>query len=74
MRAKDMSFSDHMIAAMTEEPDVWLQRAVAEELSVQELRQAISDSRDRLSEAEEARRTADRLPSLLLRGVVPRFA
>lgn len=60
-RAKDISFSHHKIAAMTENPEVWLQRAVADQLSVKELQQAITDNRDRLSEAEEARRAAERL-------------
>jgi hypothetical protein len=60
-RAADLSFSVHKIAAMTDDPEVWLQRAVADQLSVKELSQAISDSRDRISEAEEARRAAERL-------------
>ena len=60
-RAADLSFSVHKVAAMTEQPEVWLQRAVAEQLSVKELGQAISDSRDRISEADEARRAAERL-------------
>lgn len=55
------SFSHHRTAAMTKNSDVWLQKAIGEELSVQEFRQAITDSRDRLSEAEQARHAAERL-------------
>ena len=60
-RAADLSFSHHKVAAMTDDPDAWLQMAIREELSVKELGQAISDSRDRISEAEEARCAAERL-------------
>lgn len=46
---------------MTQDPDGWLEKAIAQELSVKELGQAISDSKDCISEAEEARRAAERL-------------
>ena len=60
-RALDLSFSHHKIAALTEDPEAWLQRALKGSLSVQELRQAVTDSKDRLTEAEEAQRAAERL-------------
>jgi len=60
-RALDLSFSHHKIAALTEDPEAWLQRALKDSLSVQELRQAVTDSKDHLTEAEEAQRAAERL-------------
>lgn len=60
-RVADLSFSHHKIAAMTQDPDGWLQKSIANEFSVKDLRQAIADGRDRISEAEEARRAAERL-------------
>ena len=39
-RAQDLSFSHHRIAAFTDEPDRWLGMAVAQQWSVQDLREA----------------------------------
>jgi hypothetical protein len=60
-RARDLSFSHHRVAAMTEEPERWIALAVEKGLSVAELRQAIGAARERLSEAEEARRAEERI-------------
>ena len=60
-RAADLSFTHHKIAAFTEDPEKWIQQAVEEDLSVKELKQAVTDKQDRISEAEEARRAAERL-------------
>lgn len=66
-RAKDLSFSHHRVAALTEEPERWLETAIKNELSVADLKEAISANKDRLSEAEEARRAAERLMQAVLK-------
>lgn len=46
---------------MTEEPDKWIDTAVQGELSVAEMRESIAARHDKISEAEEARRAAEKL-------------
>lgn len=60
-RAQDLSFSHHRICAMTDDPAGWLERAVENGWSHRELRLAIRDARDRIAEAEEARRARERI-------------
>jgi|GEM_PF-4426771 len=60
-RAADLSFSHHVVAAMTEAPQGWIERAVEQAWSVKEMRQAIRDAKDRIDEAEQARRAGERL-------------
>lgn len=72
-RAQDLRFTHHRMAAMTTEPEMWLQHAMAEAMSVKELRQAITASRDRISEAEQARRAAERLASVFGQAAIIRW-
>lgn len=60
-RADDLSFSHHRIAAMTENPAAWIDKAAQNSWSQRELKQAIKDTKDRLSDAERARRTEERM-------------
>lgn len=60
-RAKDLSFSHHRIAAMTENPEQWIDLASQNALSVAELKEAIKATKDKISEAEQARRAAERI-------------
>ena len=61
VRAQDLSFTHHRLAAMTEDPAGWIEQAVANEWSVKDMRQAIKDAKDRIDEAEQARRAGERL-------------
>lgn len=60
-RAADLSFSHHRIAAMTRDPEGWIDQAAAHQWSVEELRQAIRDARDPVALAEQARRAQERV-------------
>jgi hypothetical protein len=55
-RAQDLSFSHHRVAAMTEEPMDWIDRAVSSGWSVQDLKDAIQDAKDPISEADQQAR------------------
>lgn len=61
LRAADLHFSHHRIAAMTDDPDHWLQVAVDHQLSVDEMRQAIRDAKDPVAESDEAERAEQRV-------------
>jgi hypothetical protein len=63
-RAQDLSFTHHRIAAMTEDPQGWIERAAAEGLSVAQLRELTKKSRDRMAMADMARRAEERLVRL----------
>ncbi|MHB1926523.1 MAG: hypothetical protein ACYCRD_04560 [Leptospirillum sp.] len=60
-RAQDMSFSIHRTAAMTEDPDRWLVTAIDKGWSQRDLAQAIKDTKDKMSESEQATAAAERL-------------
>lgn len=60
-RAQDMSFSIHRTAAMTEDPDRWLVTAIDKGWSQRDLAQAIKDTKDQMSESEQATAAAERL-------------
>ncbi len=60
-RAQDMSFSIHRTAAMTEDPDKWLVTAIDKGWSQRDLAQAIKDTKDKMSESEQATAAAERL-------------
>jgi len=60
-RAQDASFSLHRICAMTEDPEGWLERALAHGWSTRELQEAVRDARDAVDQAEQARRAEERL-------------
>lgn len=60
-RAQDLSFSHHRFAAMTEDPDHWIDQAVQHSWSVRELQDAIQDAKDGVEQAEAARRARDRI-------------
>lgn len=60
-RAQDLSFSHHRLAAMTENPEGWIEETLDHDWSVKELRQEIKDKKDRIDEAEQARRAGERL-------------
>lgn len=61
LRAQDLSFSHHRAAAMTENPEGWLERATENAWSHSEMLRAIRDSKDKIDEAEQARRAGERL-------------
>lgn len=61
LRAQDLSFTHHRLAAMTQDPEKWLQQATEKGYSISDLRHAISDAKDQLTEFEQARRAAERL-------------
>lgn len=60
-RAADLSFSHHRIAAFTDDPPRWLEQAVANAWSVEDLRAAIREEKDPVAAAEGARTAAKRL-------------
>jgi hypothetical protein len=55
-RAQDLSFSHHRVAAMTEEPMDWIAQATSQGWSVQDLKDAIQDAKDPISEADQQAR------------------
>lgn len=61
-RAQDLSFTHHRVAAMTKDPQAWLERAVAEGLSVDQMRERTKT--DRLAKADRALRAEARLVRL----------
>lgn len=63
-RAQDLSFTHHRIAAMTEDPEGWIERAAAEGMSTAQLRERIRAGGDRISRADLARRAEERLVRL----------
>lgn len=67
LRAADLDFSHHRIAAMTDDPDYWIQVAVDHQLSVEEMRQAIRDAKDPVAESDEAERAAQRVTQAVSR-------
>lgn len=60
-RDMGLSLSHHMAAAQTETPQTWLDRAVAQELSVRELRRAIREQRDLVDEEGRYRASVERV-------------
>lgn len=60
-RVADLSFSHHRLAAMTEEPERWIELAAERQLSVADMKEAIRVAKERLSAAEEAQTAAERL-------------
>ena len=60
-RAQDLSFSHHRVAAATQDPATWIDEAVAHQWSVEELRQAIQDTKDPVAETVLADRALDRI-------------
>lgn len=60
-RAQDLSFSHHRIAAFTDDPDRWLGMAVAQQWSVQDLREAVRAAKDPVAAELAAQRAAVRL-------------
>lgn len=63
-RAQDLSFSHHRIAAMTEDPQEWVERATVAGWSVEQLREATRSANDRVERADRARRAEERLVRL----------
>jgi len=62
-RAADLSFSHHRVAAFTDDPAAWIDRAAAEQWSVADLREAIRAARDPVAAdaaAEQARARLER--------------
>ncbi|MCL8208299.1 MAG: hypothetical protein K6V97_09550 [Actinomycetia bacterium] len=66
-RAANLHFSHHAEAALTHDPAGWIDRAVAEGLSVRELRAAIRAARDPVARAEQARQVAERIQQAVRR-------
>ena len=64
-RAKDLSFSHHRIAAVSKDPQTWIERSIEGGYSVEQLREAIRSSRDRIAQADGARRFEERLLRLV---------
>ena len=61
-RAQDLSFTHHRVAAMTKEPRAWLERAVTEGMSVDQMRERTKT--DRIAKADRALRAEERLVRL----------
>lgn len=66
-RAPDLSFSHHRIAAFTDDPATWLDRAVAHGWSVDDLRAAIQAARDPVAQTVQAAQAAHRLEQAVAR-------
>lgn len=60
-RAGELSFTHYRVAAMTQQPDDWIDQACDKKYSVKDLREAIGDAKDGVSEAEQARRAKEAL-------------
>ena len=56
-----LSLSHHRIAAVTETPPAWLDKAADREWSVRELQRGIRERRDRVDEEEQYRSQVERL-------------
>ncbi len=64
-RAMDKSFSLHMVCADTEDPQGWLNLAVAEAYSVRQLKQMINEGKPEKSEIEVAALVWDKVVAIL---------
>lgn len=64
-RVADLSFSHHRIAAGTDDPEKWIEHAAEHDLSCGDLRQAIAQARDRMSEFQKAQKAEDRIMRLV---------
>lgn len=60
-RAQDLSFTHHKTAAVTEDPQEWLNQAVANQWSVKDMKETIKDAKDKLAEADQYRRAQERM-------------
>lgn len=60
-RAADLSFSHHRIAAFTDDPAAWIDRAAAEQWNVADLREAIRAARDPVAADAAAEQAQARL-------------
>ncbi|MDA8344445.1 MAG: hypothetical protein M0Z66_03055 [Thermaerobacter sp.] len=60
-RGQDLTFTHHRLAAMTGDPEKWLDAAAEKGYSIAELRRAINDAKDQVSLEEQARRATERL-------------
>ena len=66
-RAKDKSFSLHLVCSDTDNPADWLDRAVTESWSVRQLKRAINEGRPEKTELEVAGIIWDKLTDMLER-------
>ena len=60
-RVADLSFSHHRIAAVTEDPQRWIQEAADNDWSCADLRKAISEAKDRMDEFQKAQKAEDQI-------------
>ena len=64
-RAKDLSFSHHRIAAISSKPEEWINRTIEAGWSVDQLREAVRSSKDRITDADRALRAEQRILRLV---------
>lgn len=60
-RAADLSFTHHKLAALTDDPEKWINLAVANGWSKRELAEAIKGGHDKISDEEACRQAEERL-------------
>lgn len=65
IRAADLSFSHHRIAARTEDPQKWIELAVSGDMSCEDLRREINQAKDKMNEFAKAEKAEERIMRLV---------